>query len=206
MKIHRKTQLLLILFWVPLFLSAQEDYSIQIDGKEYPIALAKEYLIEVNGEKIPIVLTMNDILLFEDSLFSFRYPKEYKISEMVIDAGIEQIALITAEGSGLIIQKYLSMDPTTLKEMMLNELTKESINYGYEMKRENFVRKLENNKKIEGIKAILTYKDDKSFYEIASYGKKDEGIMVMTIVPDENLSTQGKKIIDLMWDSLIIKD
>ncbi len=73
------------------------------------------------------------------------------------------------------------------------------------MKREDYIRKLKSGEKLSVSKAILTYKDNRSIYEVASYGKKDEGIVILTIIPEETISQQGRKIIDLMWNSLSIK-
>lgn len=197
--------LFLLLVWIPLHLFGQEDYTIEINNDEYQISLNKSYDFEVDGKKISLLLKMNDILFYNDSIFSFNYAKEYKISKVVIDEGIEQIMILSAEGSGFAIQKYLSMNPTMLNEMIIREVTKESVSYGYEMKREDYIRELRTGEKLSVSKAVLTYNSDKSIYEVASYGKKDEGLIVMTIITNESMSQHGQKIIDLMWKSLSFK-
>lgn len=69
--------------------------------------------------------------VYEDSLYRFRYLKDYKISKLKVDEGIEQIMIMTAEGLYVLIQKYSTINPTMLNEMMLNEVTKESLSYGF---------------------------------------------------------------------------
>ena len=51
-------------------------------------------------------------------------------------------------------------------------------------------------------RSVLRYKDEVNSYEIASIGKKDAGIIIVTIRMDEDANTQGQKIIDLMWKSI----
>lgn len=184
---------------------AQDDLLLHIDGKAIEISSDQEYDLPINGKMVNVKVSTKDTLLFDTDLFSFQYSKDYKVSSMELAEGIEQIAIMTAEGSGLMIQKYSAMNPSMLNELILNEVTKESINYGFEMKREDYSRKLTSGQEIEISKAILTYKDETNIYEVASLGRKDEGILIMTMIMDENHSEQGKKLIDLMWNSFNYK-
>ena len=180
----------------------QEDYILKINGVTYNISLDKEYDISVGNQKLNFIFKQKDTLLYTDNLFSFQYPKGVKVSKTTIDDGITQIAIMTAEGSGLLIQSYASINPTLLNEIMLKELTKESISYGYESKRTDYKRNLKYGKEIDVNKAELTYKDDVNIYEVASIGKKDSGIIIVTMRMDNDLNNEGQKIIDLMWKSL----
>jgi hypothetical protein len=92
-----------------------------------------------------------------------------------------------------------------LNEIMISEVTKESLNYGFKMKRDDYTRQLESGQKLNIDKAILTYKNETNIYEVATIGKKDEGILIMTMIMDEKMSTQGRKIIEMLWNSLIYK-
>jgi hypothetical protein len=112
--------------------------------------------------------------------------------------------IATAEGSGIIIQKYATINPAHLNEMMINEVTKESIGYGYTMKREDYHKTLKSGQKIEIDKAVLTYKDEINIYEIATIGQKDEGVLIMTMRMDNNQTGQGVKLIDMLWKTLML--
>jgi hypothetical protein len=184
---------------------SQNDYKIQINDTIIEVSLDKEYYITLDEKEIQFKIVAKDTLIYEDDLFSFNYSKDYRISKLIIEEGIEQIMLMTAEGSGLLIQKYASINPTMLNEMMISEVTKESLNYGYKMKREDYTIKLKSGQKLDIDKAILTYKDETNIYEVASIGKKDEGILIMTIITNDEMSMEGRKIIDLMWNTLIYK-
>ncbi|MDH5475503.1 MAG: hypothetical protein OEX22_07430 [Cyclobacteriaceae bacterium] len=184
---------------------AQNEYIIHLNDTVFEFSLDQEYKTTVNGNEFSFTIKAKDTLLYHDDFYSFNYLKDYKISKMVIDEGIEQIVIMTAEGSGIMIQKYTSISPTLFNEMMISEVTKESLNYGFELTRQDYDRTLKSGQKINVDKAVLTYKEETNTYEVASIGNKDEGILIMTMIMDENYSKQGRKIINLMWESLNYK-
>jgi hypothetical protein len=200
-----KTLLSLSMILLSLSLFCQNEYIIEINDTTFEISLDNDYSISSGGNNYQFKIKKKDTLLYNDDAFSFNYSKDYKVSKLPVDKGIEQIMLMTAEGSGILIQKYSTINPSMLNEMMMEEVTKESVSYGYVMKRKDYKRRLKSGQKINVDKAILTYNGERSIYEIASIGAKDEGIMVMTIAASEEMSIQGRKIIDLMWSSLVYK-
>ena len=195
-----------ILITTALFFSVQancqEDYVLHLSDTTVQVALDKPYHLVVKGKKIDFKITQKDTLTYNDPFFSFLYPKGFKISKTAMDEDGEQISILTAEGSGLLIQKFKTLNPVTLNELMLSEMTKESISYGYEEKRTNYKKLLKSGHEVSVIKSVLRYKDEVNSYEIASIGKKDSGIIIVTMRMDDDANTQGQKIIDLMWDSI----
>ena len=184
---------------------AQEDYVIRFEDTLINVALDKSYNIDVKGSRINFIIRSKDTLMYTNSSYSFLHPKAFRVSGTKIDVGIDQVSILTAEGSGMIIQQYTSINPTSLNEMMLTEITKESINYGYELKRSAYKRKLKSGQEIEITRAVLRYKEDVNIYEVASIGKKDAGLMIVTMRMDEDGTSEGQKLIDLMWQSLLVK-
>lgn len=197
-------KLLNILFALILCISAsaQEDFIIEVNGKTFEIEPEREYTLSLDGKPLHFKMFLKDTLTFKNGSYSFKYPKDYKVSRLDLEEGIEQVMIMTAEGSGLLIQKYSTINPSMLNEMMLSEVTKESINYGFQMEREAYSRELNSGQTLNISRATLTYKDETNIYEIASIGKKDEGILIMTMIMDNTMSTQGQKLIDMMWNSL----
>jgi hypothetical protein len=184
-----------------LVLFSQEDYQVEMNGEKLDIELNKGYEFKVKGKKIILKFTMKDTLTYKDDFFSFKYTKDFKIAKTEIEEGIEQLMLMTAGGSGLIIQKYKSFNPTLLNELMINEVTKESVNYGFKLSRENYERTLKSGQEIKVDKAVLTYKDDTNIYEVLSIGAKDEGVLVVTMRLDKIEDSKGEKLIELLWNS-----
>lgn len=138
----KTTLLSTALLFAGLNLCAQKDYTITIDGKTHEINLDENNSIKVNGKLVDVIVKQKDILNYTDEFFSFQYPKAFSISKTVIEQGISQVMLMTAEGSGILIQKYENIDPSFLNEMMLKEVTKESLSYGFEMERADYQKKL----------------------------------------------------------------
>ena len=163
---------------------AQENYKLEIDGKTTEIELDKNYEIKIDNKVHNIKVASKDTLVYTDNKISFKYLKNYKIATTELDEGIKQLMLMNADGSGIIIQIYSNMNPQLLNEIMLNEVTKESVSYGFKLERKDYERKLSSNQKIKINKAFLTYKDEINIYEVATFGTKDEGVLIMTMKMD----------------------
>lgn len=199
----------IIALLVSLFIYAiafgQEDYTININDTTIKISLDKKYDITIGGEKIKFYIVANDTLDFNDNIIGFKYTKNFKLTKTDLGQGIEQTMLMTAKGSGIIIQKYSTINPMSLNEIMLREVTKESLSYGYEMVRADYNFRLKTGQNIKIDKAILKYKDETNIYEVTTIGKKDEGILIITLKMDDEKENEGQKLISLMWDTLVIK-
>lgn len=200
-----KNLLLILLLSFTNLIYSQENYEIEINGEIFEIKLDKEYEFKIDNKILKINVKEKDTLVYMDDFFSFKFPKEYKVVKSILGEGIEQLMLMTAEGSGFMIQKYTTMNPTMLNELMINEVIKESVNYGFKLKREDYERVLTSGFKIQVDRAVLTYKDEVNVYEIASIGKKDSGLLIMTMEMVDSISSKGKKLINLIWDTLEIK-
>jgi len=190
----------LLAFYSTVF--GQSDYEIYVNDTLFDLNLDTEYQVSINDELVTLRVMAKDTLQYDGILYSFKYSKDYKVSKTAIQDGIQQIMIMTAEGSGILIQEYTNLNPTMLNEMMLNEVTKESLNYGFKLSRKDYKRELISGQKIEVGKAVLKYKDETNIYEVASIGNKDEGILIMSIRMDDVIGTEGQKIIDMMWNTL----
>lgn len=200
-----KYRALFILLFFCSHVTGQEDYTISINDTSLKISLDKRYELILNGKKLVFLVSSNDTLAYDDNVVNFRYPKGFNVSTAKLEDGIEQIMIVSADGSGIVVQKFSTINPSMLNEMMLNEVTKESINYGYALKREDYQKTIKTGQKINVNKAVLKYKDEVNIYEVASIGKKDEGVLIMTMRMDDDKNSSGKKLIDLMWATLALK-
>jgi hypothetical protein len=182
--------------------NSQTNYQLLINGKVADIDLDKPLTFKTaKGEELQIELKQNDVLFYQDNMVSLSYPKEFSISKSVLDANIEQLAIITANGSGVMIQKYSSMNPSILVDMMLQEVTKESISYGYTNKEQKFENKLVSGQLLKGKTCRLNYKDDEQTYTVAALGGKDEGIIVMTML-NTSYKKQDQHLLDMVISTL----
>jgi hypothetical protein len=196
----RKLLILLSVF-ASVQASAQEDYTIRVNGVAYPVALDKPYDLTVGGNKITVQVSANDSMTYRNEMFSFKYPKAYKVSKTQVSDGLEQISILNAEGSGFAIQRYSTIDPSSLNELMLKEVTKESLNYGFKEERSSYTKTLRSGQNIVMTRSVLTYKDDRNVYEVGSLGMKDSGILILII--NTGISTkQSDEVVGMMWKTL----
>ena len=182
----------------------QGNYIIVINGDSVRIDLSSEIDYKTKGgEKLKINLVQPEILTYSDNMISFSHNKAFTVSNTTIQEGIDQCMIVNSTGNGFMVQKYEIMDPSPLVELMLNELTKESVNYGYKLTKKDYSRKIKSGQTIEGVQATLTYKGDKEVYTVATYGQKDEGIIVVTMLLNDDFE-EDQEIIDLFLNTLSI--
>ncbi|PCJ97358.1 MAG: hypothetical protein COA50_04905 [Flavobacteriaceae bacterium] len=183
------------------------NYHLIINGDTTKINLKQAFEYKTKkGEKLTIVIDQPLVQTYSDEMISFQYDKTYGVSKTVIDVGIEQIMVMSSNGNGFIIQKYSTMDPSSLTTLMMGELIKESINYGYEKIEESFTIMLKSGQTLTGLKNTLEYKTEKTTYEVGAYGGKDEGILIVTMLQGDSFSESGESMIKLFLDTLTIKD
>jgi|SRR5690606_3061329 len=193
----------LLFGFAPAF--SQEDYTLHLKDTSIKVSLNKNYEMKINGQSVSFYLSGNDTLTYEDEFMSFKYTHEFKVSNSIIEDGFEQVMIVSADGMGVIIQKHSYLNPSKLNEVMIDEVTKESRNYGFVMSREDYKRKLNSGRQIEINKAVLKYKEQVSIYELTSFGKKDEGAVILTMVNNNIPGGPGEKLVELMWKTLQIK-
>ena len=184
---------------------AQEDFVIRINDTTFNVALEKNYRLTVDGKKIDVFIQAKDTLTYQDDFFSFNYPKELKVSKVPADKNVDQIMVLNAFGTGFLLQAYKTMNPETLTELLIEQVTKENTNYGYSLERTELQKTLKSGQTLKTIRLVQKYKENVRTYEVATYGKKDFGIAVVTFIMPNNSATPVKDVVELMWQSLFIK-
>ena len=158
-----------------------------------------------SGEELTIKVIQPQILTYSDDMISFNYDKSLSVSNSKIEEGIEQCTIVKSTGNGFMVQKHKTINPSSLTQLMMNEITKESINYGYTKKEKPFKKKLKSGQTIKGIQSTLSYRGENEVYTVATYGAKDEGIIVVTMILSEEY-TDDKKFIDMFLETLELKN
>lgn len=188
------------------FVQAQGNYFVIINQDSVQVNLNQEVEYKTaSGENFTLKITQPDVLTYSDDMISFNHDKTFSVSNSEIDEGIDQCMIMSSAGNGFMVQKYRTINPSSLTKLMLNEITKESINYGYDKSETIFKKQLKSGQTIEGIQATLTYKGEKEIYTVATYGKKDEGIIVVTMLLNEDYP-KDKEIIDMFLETLELKN
>lgn len=181
-----------------------ENYIVIINGDSIQIDLDTTIQHKTSsGDELSIKVVQPKLLTYSDDMVSFKYDKAFSISDTKINEEVSQCMVMTSTGTGFLVQRYNTIDPSSLTELMLNEIIKESLNYGYTKKEKKFKKKLISGHTIEGIQATLTYKGTEQFYTVATYGDKDEGILVVTM--ELNPDFNEKKMIQTFLNTLKVK-
>lgn len=200
--------MMLLLCCAGSFLSAQEqsNYVLVINKDSLKVALDTEYTYTAkSGENLVIKVVQPNTLTYSDEMISFKYDKSNSVSNTVIEEGIAQCMILKSTGNGFMIQKYEKLDPSSLTKLMLTEITRESISYGYTMEEEPFKKELSSGQHLEGIKATLNYKGEKEVYTVSTFGHKDQGVIIITMLLSEDFIAADKPMIDLFLSSLQLK-
>ncbi len=177
------------------------NYQITINGKTQDIALGKEYKMKVNGKEVTVAVQQKDILTYQDDWISLQYPKGLQPAFATPDPDLEQITLVTANGNGVLVQKYKTINPTELVDLMLKEVTNEEVSFGYSITEQPFERKLRSGQRVKGKSVELTYGSDVQHYTVAALGGDNEGIIFITML-NAAYDHEDHKLIQLFLDSL----
>lgn len=180
------------------------NYVLTVGDESYDVSLDTDTKIKVGGEYISINLKQKNILLYSTGGFSFQHPKQYSPSKTELDSEISQTVIMTPLGSVLMIQQYTNFNPTSLLELMVNQVTKEERDYGYEIESFEKTKTLSDGKVLNGLVVTSKYEGSdikRSFY---TYGLKDSGLFIMTQI-DYEIEPVGEKLIEDIFKSLIIK-
>lgn len=184
---------------------AQGNYLLVINGDSLYLDLDKptEYKT-TNGKKLDIELLQPMILTYSDDMVSFNHSKQFSVSNTLIEEGIEQCMIINSTGNGFMLQKYSTLNPSMLVPLMINELTKESVSYGYKKTERAVRRTLVSGQEITGTEATLIYKGMEEVYTVYSWGGKDEGLLVVTMLLAEDYADVDRPLIELFLKTLRI--
>lgn len=174
------------------------DTSVEINpGESLDVTLP-------DGSTAKVTLELNAFATYSGATFSFVHPTNVAIAKSELDTDISQYLAATALGTIVIVQEYSSMNPVKLNDLMLQELTKESVQAGGELTQEAATRKLADGKELAGLKATVKSRTDESLYEVFSFGADDQGLVLVTRIDRENVPVEGA-LIDKFWESLTIK-
>ena len=202
----KKHFLLFALLLSGSILLAQEsgNYILIINGDSIPLDLDKEYIRNPDSKKkrMTLKLVQPSILTYSDEMVSFHYDRGLSVSDTKLDLGIEQCMVMKSTGSGFLVQKYKSINPSALAGFMMDEITKESVGYGYEKVEEPYEKTLASGHTIKGIRAVLTYQGEKEVYTVATYGSGNRGVVMVTMLLYNDF--EDKRMIDRMVNSLRI--
>jgi hypothetical protein len=176
------------------------DYLLSVNGKEVEIALNEGTKITTpKGEELRVLLKQKEYLEFSGKFFKMSHKNILKPNVNNINEETSQALMVTSSGTGVIIQEYSSMDPSPLIDLMVKELIKEEVGYGYKAE-EKPIEKVIDGKNLKGKEVVTSYQNDGWVRCVLTAGGKDSGVMIVTMIKKSDKDEQY--VIDDFWKSL----
>jgi len=156
------------------------------------------------GKQSKVTLERSEFATFSGGSFSFVHPSTISVTKTDLGENITQYLMASALGTIVVVQEYDKMNPVSLNQLMLQEMTKESVQAGAELTQQPTTRKLADGKELTGIRAEVKTRTDTAHFEIVGYGRADQGLLFITRVAGEDAATE-QPLIDKFWQSLKVK-
>lgn len=181
---------------------ALKGYRLTIDGAAADIDVGGSAEITLpDGRKVTARLERNAFVTYTGDRFSFVHPSATAVTKTKLSDGIMQHLLATAVGTIVVVQDYAALNPVSLDQLMLQEMTKESVQAGGRLTQRKTSRRLADGKELSGIRATVETRTESVDYEVLGYGRVDQGVMVITRIDKENVAAD-QALLDRFWDSL----
>lgn len=182
-----------------------KNYILEIDGDTIHVALGKTTSFKSKkGQLHKVKVSRKEFLHFSNDVLSFDYPSQFSISTTKVDDDTDQLLIMTATGSGLMIQTYKALNPEQIVDRMLSEVTHDDVVAGYKQIISETKKKLANGTELKGKKSILSTHEDRSEFVCLAYGKEKRGVMVMELKNDID-NPEAVKLMEVFWKTLSIK-
>jgi hypothetical protein len=180
------------------------NYTVTINNTKYDFSLGEEKQVNVSEQSITVKLEQKDTVEFGNNNFSFKHSSSYSPSTTKVEEGVMQTAMMTSLGTVVIVQEYMTLDPSNLVSLMVNEVTKEERQYGYNINSAPTSVTLADGTVLKGKEVVSKYPGTDIKRYILTYGKRDSGILIMTQI-DSSLASDEEHVIKTFFDSLVIK-
>ncbi|MDI1482059.1 hypothetical protein [Polyangium sp. y55x31] len=110
--------------------SPGDQFELSIGGKVYSVADGKPFEVQIGGERFEATIRSKQVLQYQGSGISFRYPKEMTLEEEKAQ-GVSSVTVEAADSTFLMIQVYsVDVDPATLSQSLVDGIEKEMSSRG----------------------------------------------------------------------------
>ena len=202
----------LITLFIPLmFLSHptlaedSKNYVLSVEGKDYEIGLDGSVIAKTKeGQDITIGLKRKKFSTFTKDVVSFEHRSDLSVATTDIERDIHQYLTASALGTLIIIQQYDTLNPSSLTELMLKQLSTDDLATGYTMDKSDFSRTLADGTVMKGLRANLKHKNDDVYLQVLATDSGDGGVIAMTRI-NHDMGVAEEPIIERFWATLKLK-
>ncbi len=179
-----------------------KGFRLTIDGVSVSINPGDTLEVTMkDGRKVQVELQRSETVTFTGGKFSFDHDGKFTVAKTDLGDGVQQYALMTPIGTGIIVQVYKGLNPSSYTDVVLQQMVQESINGGAKISKRATQRTLPSGTVLKGVKAETTTDDDVMEYEIVATGRPEGGVLVATFLNKENIPKEGG-VLDKLWSTL----
>jgi hypothetical protein len=137
-------------------------------------------------------------------MLSFAHPSGLNVATHILSKQMTQHMMASAVGTIVIVQEYDRIDPTALKQLMVNELTKDDVKLGAELTQSEATKTLRGGIKLNGLHGTLKSRTELKTFDVFSYGKDGRGVILVSFI-DEEYRQADNAFVDKFWQTLVLK-
>ena len=196
---------LLMAIWASISIEALGQYVLSINGEKIEMAVGVEKTaVLTNGQKVTVLLEKKAIVAFESRYFTFRHKSDLTPVKTKTDNDGSQTQMTSATGTTVIVQEYLSSDPSSVINGLIQNLTQEEVRLGYQKKEKSHQIKLADGKVMKGKIVSTSLKNEQWTRCVLACGNENGGVLCITQA-EKSASDADRQMIDLFWKSLSLK-
>lgn len=179
------------------------NFTLTINGKKFEVDLDTVKVIKVGGRTLRLKLAKKTVVQFKTKNFAFDHPSRLAPSRTSLGNGIFQTMMASPVGTLIMVQEYTTLDPSGLVDLMVGELTKEEIKYGYKIVKKDISRKLASGARLKGKLVTSTYRTKVIVRQVLTFKAQDAGVLLVTQIEKASPAAE-LKVIDTFYKTLKI--
>jgi hypothetical protein len=193
----------LVLFQAGALAEEPKDFELTVDGQQFPINAGDTIKAKTKaGTDIKITLKRSEFSTYSEDVFSFQHRSDLSISATNISDDIRQILMTSALGSMTIVQTYKNLNPKSMAQFMLDQLTEDDVKAGAKVETKPTTRKLSDGTEMNGLAANVKLREKSEvLFEVMTYAVGDGGIIAISRIDAEYVNGD-QPIIDHFWKTL----
>ena len=182
-----------------------KSFTITLNGQAVPIDPGETLTIKgSDGKDITLQLARNPEVLFKGDGFAFRHSSDYQVSTSALADDISQHLIVTGNGTLVLVQAYRAMDPTTLNQFMLDQITGDDVRAGGKITQSPHERMVGGGLKLSGLKATVKTGSAEAEVEVMSAKTGNGGIIAVSRLDLDNLETD-RAFVEKFWSTLVLE-
>lgn len=177
-------------------------YVLDIGGKQTELDLDQDTAVTLpDGRSVSVRLTRKAEQTFRDRGLSFEHPAGVQPSATDVDKRVRQIMMVSANGNGVLVQRYEGLDPTALVDLMVGEMTDEEVAAGYQRKISPASRTLSDGTELKGKLARTESAGESWDRYILAKGDGKGGYLVISMMEDDR-EAADVAMVQKFWKTL----